>query len=181
MKIKGEKVTLIPISQEEKDKFYTLATESYGSIFWYDAQERSELTEEIFFYDWHEAYFDVNSREEGQLFWITISGEKIGAISYNRMDSKNKIVELDILIGEEKYCGKEYGPDALKTLLKYLFENFDIHKVWIGARANNPRAIRAYQKAGLKKEAVLRETDLFGGKFVDCIIFGILRREFEQK
>jgi len=74
--------------------------------------------------------------------------------------------------------GKGYGSDALKTLIKYLFENFNINKIWIEARVNNPRAIRAYEKAGFKKEGVLREEDYFEGKFVDCIRFGILRKEF---
>ncbi len=69
--------------------------------------------------------------------------------------------------------GKGYGTDALKTLAKYLFDNFDVSKVWIEARANNPRAIRAYEKAGFKKETLLEKADYFEGELVDkvrCIL-----------
>ena len=181
MKIRGEKVTLLPITQEEKDEFYALATESSGSKFWYDDQERSVLDKRKFFREWHESYFNPKCPEEGQCFWIDVSGERIGAVCHNRIDLKNKVVELDIIIGEEKFCGKGYGTDALITLMVHVFTNFDINRIWIGARANNQRAIKAYQKAGFKKEAVLRETDFFEGKFVDCVILRILRKEFEKR
>jgi len=180
MEIKGEKVTLIPIRLEERDEFYKLATESYGSQFWYDRKEKAERTKEDFFRDWHEGYFDSSRPFDGQCFWIVVNRRKIGQVNYNKIDKWNKNVEVDIIIGTKEYLGKGYGSDALKTLIKYLFKNFDLNKIWIGARANNPRAIKAYEKAGFKKEAVLRETDYFKGKFVDCVIFGILRKEFSS-
>lgn len=181
MQIKGEKVILVPIKSEEKEKFYKLATKSFGSKFWYGDEEKKERTKEKFFQDWHEGYFDVNSIEKEQCFWIVIKGERIGQVNYNEIDFKNKNVELDIIIGERENMGKGYGPDALRTLMKYLFENFDINKIWIGARANNPRAIKAYEKAAFKREGSLREQDYFEGKFVDVVRFGILKREFFSK
>jgi diamine N-acetyltransferase len=44
----------------------------------------------------------------------------------------------------------------------------------------NVRAIRAYEKAGLKKEGVLRADALINGKFVDSVLLSILRKEFEK-
>ena len=55
----------------------------------------------------------------------------------------------------------------------------DVNKIWIEARANNTRAIRAYEKVGFKKEGLLREENYFEKKFVDCVRFGILRKEFK--
>lgn len=178
MKIEGEKIILVPIRPEEKDEFYKLVTESYGSKFWYDEERKTKRTKEDFFRDWNEGYFDSNSPERGQCFWIIANKERIGQINYNKVDLKNKKIELDIIIGAEKNMGKGYGSDALKTLIKYLFDNFDINKVWISARTNNPRAIAAYKKVGFKKECVLHKKDYFEGKFVDCVRFGILKKEF---
>jgi RimJ/RimL family protein N-acetyltransferase len=179
MEIKGEKVTLIPIKAVEKEEFYRLATESYGSKFWYDDEKKTRLTKEEFFKDWHDGYFDLNSPEKGQCFWIVVGGEKIGQINYNKIDLENKKTDLDIIIGAEDRMRKGYGSDALRALINYLFENFNINKIGTGARANNPRAIRTYEKAGFKKEGLLREEDYFEGKFVDCIKFGILRKDFQ--
>jgi len=167
MEIKGEKVILTPIKPGEKDEFYKLATESEGSKFWYSDRGLAVPTKEDFFQDWHEGYFDTNLPEKGQCFWITIDGEKIGQINYNEIDLAGKQVELDIIIGKEINMGRGYGTDALKTLIKYLFDNSAVNKIWIEPRANNPRAIRAYEKAGFKREE----------NFVDKIRFGILKSE----
>lgn len=65
----------------------------------------------------------------------------------------------------------------MKTIIKYLFDNFNINKVWIEARVNNPRAMKAYEKAGFNKEGLLREENYFEGNFVDRVRFGILKKE----
>lgn len=178
MELKGQKVTLVPITPEEKDRFYDLATKSYGSRFWHDEEETKTLTKEKFFKDWHEGYFDKGSPEKGQCHWIVVDGRKIGQINYNAIDQLNKKAEVDIIIGDEKDMGKGYGTDALRTLLRHLFDTLEVNKVWIEARGNNPRAIRAYEKAGFKREGTLREENYFEGKFVDCVRFGILKRDF---
>ncbi|MDD5738839.1 MAG: GNAT family protein [Candidatus Pacebacteria bacterium] len=175
MEIKGEKVILTPIKSEEKDEFYKLATETEGSKFWYGA---NGITKEKFFEDWNDSYFDINSPEKGQCFWIVVNGGKIGQINYNEIDLKNKKVELDIIIGDEAETGKGYGTDALKALIKYLFDNFDINKIWIEARGNNPRAIRAYEKVGFKKEDLPSEKENFEGELVDKVGLEFLRNEF---
>lgn len=110
-----------------------------------------------------------------------VDGKKIGQINYNKIDERNKKTEIDIIIGDKEDIGKGYGPNAMRTLIKYLFKNFDINKVWVEPRANNPRAIKAYKKVGFKKEGLLQEEDYFRGKFVDCVRFGILRKEFKEK
>ncbi len=171
MEIKGEKIVLVPIKPEEKDEFYKLAAESEGSKFWYSDRGLAAPTREAFFQDWRDGYFDTNLPEKGQCFWITVDGEKIGQINYNEIDLAGKQVELDIIIGSEKNMGKGYGTDSLKILIKYLFDNFAINKIWIEPRANNSRAIKAYEKAGFKKE----------GNLVDKVKFVILRSGFLEK
>jgi RimJ/RimL family protein N-acetyltransferase len=178
MKIRGEKVILIPVELKERDEFRKLVTQSYGSRFWYGKKNKKWTKKEKFFERWGKDYFSRDLSEKGHCFWIILGNKKIGQISYNPIHKRNKNVELDIIIGDKKNMGKGYGTDALKTLIKYLFEMFDINKVWIEARVNNPRAINAYKKAGFKKEGLLREENYFGGKFVDVTRLGILRGEF---
>jgi RimJ/RimL family protein N-acetyltransferase len=179
MEIKGNKISLIPIQEKDKDEFYKLATESYGSKFWYDKRQKKMQSKQEFFKDWKETYFNPDNKEGGQCFWIILNEQRIGQITYNPIDKVNKKVELDIIIGQEENLGKGYGADALRTLIKYLFSNFDINKIWIEARANNQRAIKAYKKAGFKKESLLKQENFFNEEFVDCIRFSILKSEYK--
>jgi RimJ/RimL family protein N-acetyltransferase len=178
MEIKGKKVILIPIKPEEKEEFYQLATQSYGSRFWYDKDKRKELTREKFFQIWNEGYFDINYPEKGQCFWVVLKKEKIGQISYNQIDVENKKVEIDIIIGDKDNMGKGYGPDVLRVLTKYLFESFDINKILIKAQPNNTRAIKAYEKVGFKKEGVPKEEDHFG-RFIGWFVFKLLKEDLK--
>jgi RimJ/RimL family protein N-acetyltransferase len=101
-------------------------------------------------------------------------------INYNRIDRINRSVDIDMIIGQEKNWGKGYGSDALKTFSRYLFDQFDLNRIWLGSYSYNKRAIRAYEKAGFKREGVFREDAWVGGKFADTVVLSLLRREFSD-
>ena len=169
---------LHPMTMDDREEFYELATTSYGSRYWYDRDRKKKPRfKQEFFADWHPGYFDSSKPEIGQCYWIVADGKRIGQINFNAIDQRNKNVEIDIIIGAESDLGKGYGTDAIKTLVKHLFRTVDLHKVFIEARANNPRAVAAYEKAGFVREGLLRDQDYFEGKFGDCVRFGILRDE----
>lgn len=181
MKLEGGKICLQSITNSDKNYFYTIATKSYGAKFWYDDKRREKRSKSAFFKDWHEGYFNARKPKSGQCFWIIGNSKKIGVIAYNAIDEQNQKTEIDIIIGNEEDVGKGYGSDAIKTLCSYIFDKLKLNKIWIEARANNPRAIKAYQKAGFKKEGILKEENYFQKKFVDCIRLGLLRKDFSRK
>ncbi len=82
--------------------------------------------------------------------------------------------ELDIIIGNASDMGQGFGTDALKTLSNHLFSNLHLHKLWIEARADNPRAIHAYTRAGFLQEAVLKDEFFFNGRFIDGVRMAIV-------
>lgn len=59
-------------------------------------------------------------------------------------------MEFDIIIADDKHKGKGYGSDALQTLSRYLFKEMGVQKCWIEVITGNPRAVKAYRKAGFK-------------------------------
>lgn len=178
MRLRGEKIYLQAITNLDKDYFYTIATKSDGAKFWYDDKQREKRLKSAFFKDWNEGHFYIRKPLAGQCFWIIVNSKKVGVIAYNVIDEKNQQTEIDIIIGSEEDMGKGYGSDAIKTLCGYIFEKLKLKKIWIEVRANNPRAIKAYQKAGFKKECVLKENEYFQGELVDCVRFGLLREDF---
>jgi len=83
---------------------------------------------------------------------------------------------------EKDYLGKDYGTDAMRTLLRYLFGEMKLHRVELNTWSENKRAIRCYEKCGSHLEGTLRESVfcIRDGKYYDGLIFGILDREFED-
>ncbi len=136
---------------EEMPQFFEWATQSDATPYWYGELQGDKVpTFKEFCKDWKKHYFDGSAPEKGRCFVIFMDDTAIGQVNYNEIDRKNSSVELDIIIAEDRYKNKGYGTDALQTLSKYLFLVMDIQTCWIEVVCTNPRAIRAYQKAGFQ-------------------------------
>jgi len=152
MIIRGEKVALRPIMVDEIPIFYQWATESEAAPFWYGELYGDHVpTYQEFIQEWQRHYFDGSEPEKGKCFVILVGNKAIGEINYNEIDRENNSVELDIIIAEDRDKNKGYGTDALKTLTNYLFQNMKIQLCWLETIPQNPRAIRAYEKAAFKQ------------------------------
>ncbi|GAA0729576.1 GNAT family protein [Clostridium malenominatum] len=102
----------------------------------------------------------------------------IGGCGINSIDWKNSVALVGIFIGDKDYWGKGYGTDAMKTLVKFIFEQMNINKVKLNVFSFNERAIKSYEKCGFKIEGVLRQELYRDGKYHDDILMGILREDW---
>ncbi|MBM3412027.1 MAG: GNAT family N-acetyltransferase [Bacteroidetes bacterium] len=153
MILEGEKVQLRPTSVEEIPIFFKFATDSHATPYWYGDLYGDKIpTYDEFIADWKRYYFDGSAPELGRSFLIIVDGNPVGQVNYNDINRTDNSVELDIIIADDNNKGKGLGSDALKTLVKYLFQEMNIKVCCIDAIATNPRAIRAYEKAGFAIE-----------------------------
>lgn len=102
----------------------------------------------------------------------------IGGCGINEIDWKNSIATIGIMIGDKDYWSRGYGTDAMKLLIKFIFEQMNINKVKLNVYSFNERAIKCYLKTGFTQEGVLREELFRDGKYHDIIIMGILKNEY---
>ncbi len=105
----------------------------------------------------------------------------IGVAGLIKIDTVHRRAELAIIIGEEEYWSKGYGTEAIRTLLDYGFSRLNLNMVYLGVIDINERAVKAYRKVGFVQDGVVREKYLIDGKFCNCIMMSILKREFEKK
>ena len=100
-----------------------------------------------------ESYFDDSVPLSGRCFLILVEGASAGQINYNDIEqfAGRKRTELDIWMRSSQFCGKGYGIDALVTLCQFLSQRFGVQDFMVQPSARNPRAIRAYEKAGFSK------------------------------
>jgi RimJ/RimL family protein N-acetyltransferase len=181
--IQGEKISLRPMKPKEVELIYRWANNPDVMPYWYGRRRtwygRRRTLKQIKD-DWKPHYFSDKDPHSGRCFAIEVNDEPIGMVNYNKIDRENKSVDMDIMIGQKEQWDKGYGTDALKTFCGFLFIKFKLNRIWLGAYIYNVRAIRAYEKAGFKKEGILREEALINGKFVDSVLLSILRKEFKK-
>ena len=120
-------------------------------------------------------------KENQEIFAIeTADGVHIGNIGLHDISWVHRHAELGIVIGEKEYWGQGYGSDAIRTLLRFAFQEMNLHRVYLRVYEDNARGIRAYEKCGFQHEGRMREAIFRQGRYYDELRMGILCHEFEQ-
>ncbi len=78
----------------------------------------------------------------------TDEGVHIGNAMYYDIDRSKSQCELGIMIGNREYWGRGYGTDAVLTLLRAIFEEAALGRVYLHTLAYNERAQKSFRKAG---------------------------------
>jgi len=102
----------------------------------------------------------------------------IGNLGLTNIDWKNRSAMFGIVLGEKGYWGQGYGTDATRTMLRFAFEELNLHRVALDVYDFNPRALRCYEKAGFRREGTKREALFRDGCYHDVHIMAILQHEF---
>ena len=105
----------------------------------------------------------------------TNEGVHIGNVMYYDLNMRNAETELGIMIGNKEYWGKGYGTDIVKTLLKHLFEDLKLERVYLHTLAWNYRAQSSFSKSGFREIRAVRR----GGQ--DFLLMEVNRNSWEEE
>jgi diamine N-acetyltransferase len=86
--------------------------------------------------------------------------------------------EFGIVIGDKSYWNQGYGTEAVRLLVRFGFHTLNLNRIFLRVYETNPRAIRAYEKAGFTSEGRERQAEFRNGKYIDVLRMSILRAEF---
>ena len=78
-----------------------------------------------------------------------------------------------------EYRSGGYGSDALRTLIKYGFNDLNLNKIWCEVYTNND-ALDIYRHIGFKDEGLIRQHYFNDGKYWDSNLLSLLRCEYEM-
>jgi len=111
------------------------------------------------------------------------SGEEkpIGSMGLHSISPKDHSATFGIGIGEKDYWSRGYGSEAARLLIKYGFEQLNLHRISSSVWAFNERSYRMHLRVGFKEEGRLRDWVFINGRYHDRVNFGMLRQEWEKK
>lgn len=75
-------------------------------------------------------------------------GKHIGNCMYYDIDEDIRQAELGIMIGDREYWGRGYGADAVATLVRHVFSDTNVDRIYLKTLEWNVRAQRCFQKCG---------------------------------
>jgi RimJ/RimL family protein N-acetyltransferase len=117
------------------------------------------------------------------LFLIVIreTGEVIGDIALQDIDSFNRSANIRISIDNAPHQGKGYGSEALLLMLEYGFGIVNLHRIELNVYSYNERAKYVYEKLGFKVEGVQRDALYYDYEYHDSIMMSMLEGEYREK
>ncbi|MDF2880380.1 MAG: acetyltransferase, ribosomal protein N-acetylase [Clostridiaceae bacterium] len=100
----------------------------------------------------------------------------IGGCGIQKVNWLARVATVGIMIGDKDYWSKGYGTDAMKVLMKFIFEEMNINKIRLGVFSFNIRAKKCYEKCGFQVEGILKDELFKEGKYYDEIIMSAFNK-----
>ena len=119
------------------------------------------------------AYFMIDAIETPQ-------NKPIGAIEIGDINTSNHSGSFGISIGEKDYWSKGYGTEATKLIIRYGFEQLNLHRISSVVFSFNERSLRLHTKVGFIQEAIRREAWYRDGEYHNEVLFGLLRSDWQE-
>jgi len=144
LELVGERVRLRLLRASDRMRLREILAEP-GVARWWGAANADAAVDE---------WLEVDGESVG--FAIEVDGEIAGSIQYAEEDEPEyRHAGIDLFLTEGQQ-GRGLGPDAIRTLARYLFEVREHHRLTIDPAASNERAIRAYRRVGFKPVGIMR-------------------------
>ena len=165
--LRGRNVVLRPLRGEDVERVAGIQAEP-GVARWWGLPDEAELSRQ------------AEGRDDAKAFAIEREGELVGLIQYHEEDDPDfRHAGIDLFLAERAQ-GSGLGPDAVRTLARYLIHERGHHRLTIDPAAHNAAAIRAYEKVGFRPVGLMREYWLSPeGTWRDGLLMDLLAREFD--
>jgi RimJ/RimL family protein N-acetyltransferase len=173
--IEGELVNLRSVEMSDRDAYVRWFNDAEVTEHLSMRYPISKLAEEEFLKRHTSAPMGYTST----IFAIeTKDGVHIGSINFNQIFPESRKARLGITIGDKRYWSKGYGADAIRTLLRFGFEEMNLNRVDLTVDEDHAAAIACYRKVGFVEEGRMRQARYTRGGYLDWVVMGILREEF---
>ena len=118
--------------------------------------------------------------ENGGFFnWAIVlkeTGAVIGSIAVVRLEEPIGEAEIGYCLGRA-FWGQGLMPEALRTVMDYLFDTVGVNRVMAGHDIRNPNSGKVMQKAGMQKEGIHRQAGRNNQGLFDLVFYAKLKQD----
>lgn len=119
----------------------------------------------------------VLNQDPPEVLAIVVDGNMVGNIGIHpQTDVNRRNAELGYFIGEDHW-GKGIVPIAIRKMLRYAFNNFEIDRIFARPFGSNKASQRVLEKAGFTFEAKIEGILIKNGKIEDELFYGFRRKD----
>ena len=140
------------------------------AAFWLGGIHHAYTLEEI------EKWIDFHNNNEHEVLLViedVEAGRLIGHVGLYKIDPIAKKTELGILIADDNSRGKGYGTLITSTMVKYAFEELNMHKVTVEVLLGNIPSMKMFKKCGFNIEGCLRDDVYKNDQYYDVLCMAV--------
>jgi RimJ/RimL family protein N-acetyltransferase len=119
-----------------------------------------------------QGWFVVEADVEGR--WSAV-----GALRFRQANRRSRIANLGALAVLPGFQGRGLADSAARLLQRHLLFDLDYHRLQLECYGFNDRAIRHAERVGFVREGVRRKAYRRHGRWVDGVLFGLLREDLD--
>lgn len=112
-------------------------------------------------------------------FAIMYKGELAGTIGFNEIDRGIQCGTIGYWLGQD-FQGKGIMSQAFEKVIEYGFRDLKLNKTEIRVATENVKSRALPERFGFKEEGVIRDAEWLYDRYVDHVVYGLLRDEFLQ-
>ncbi|WP_412064366.1 GNAT family N-acetyltransferase [Rhizobium sp. SYY.PMSO] len=128
-----------------------------------------------------DARLDSPFREDGDtLLCAAVRREDdalVGDVSLTFANKAARQAEVGYIFSPA-HAGKGYATEAAAAIITLGFEKFGFHRIFARLDAKNAGSVGVVERLGLRREALLIESDRFNGVWGDECVYAVLSREW---
>ena len=123
-------------------------------------------------------WFEDAREAQDRVYWSidSVDGRLLGEVSLN-IETFHRRGALGMFIDKATW-NQGYGTDVVRLVLQHAFQVMKLNRVEAYVHEANARALRCFEKCGLRKEGLLREHRQTEDGPANTIVMAILRSEW---
>ncbi len=127
--------------------------------------------------DWLAQRLADSTEGKSATFGIVLAStaELIGGIGLH-IDAEHRCAEMGFWIAVERW-GQGYATEAARAVVHYGFEALGLNRIHAHHMTRNPASGRVLEKAGLRREGLLRQAIRKWDRFEDVVVYAILQED----
>lgn len=127
---------------------------------------------------WLEDVFALEGKQYLFVVYDLTTLRPLGSFGLYDIDHRHGTANFAIILGEPDTWGKGYGTEATQLMLAYAFDVLGLYNIQLAVYANNPGAIRAYERAGFRRIGVRRGAHQLGRRRFDEVYMDAVADDF---
>ncbi len=131
-----------------------------------------------------DASFNTRLSEDGDILRCAVmrceDDALMGQVSLKLVNKAALQAELGYIFNPA-YAGKGYATEAAEAMITLGFEKFGFHRIFARLDAKNAGSVGVVERLGLRREALLIESDRFNGIWGDECVYAVLSREWAAR